>query len=173
MADKKTMMQKFESANVSAKDVVGLVDKFQGKKGKLKVAGNKKLTKTLKKACAHHAYTKNGKFKNILKSDGNRLRCAACGTYVNTKPASKEDDEKLKRDMFNFYDQLEYLMVEANAADEPITRAIVFSKVYLNKMFKTKRRIVEALAKNGKKGKKNGKKGNKSDYSTMNGWMRR
>ena len=173
MADKKTMMQKFESASVSAKDIMELVGKFRGKKGKLKVPGNKKLTKTLKRACAHHVYTKNGKTKNILANDGNRLRCTACGTYVNPKPASKEDDANLENRMFNLYDQVEYLMVEANAADEDITKAIVFSKVYLHKIFKTKRHLEESLAKGGKKGKKHGKKGHNSNPTTMNGWLRR
>ncbi len=175
MSDKKksmTILQKFDRADVTAKEVIGIVDKYHGgKHGAIKIPHDPKATKVTRRSCAHHVYTPKGKMKNTLTRDGNRLRCTACGEYVNITPNTKEQDERLKKEMFDFYDQLEYLMVEANAADEPITKAIVFSKNHLKKMFKTKKRIVASLAKGQKKKKKHGNKGNSS--STFNSWMRK
>lgn len=174
MAEKnKSIMQKFDSADITAKDAVGLVSKFRGKHNRIKVPGNKKLTKKLIKTCPHHFYGKGGKYKNSLKNEGGRLKCTACGKYVNIKPTTEEDDKKLQRDMEKFYDLTEYLMVEANAADESITKAIIFSRANLKKIFKTKARITEALAKNGKKGNKNNKGKGKHKDSTLTNWFQR
>ena len=177
MSDKKNkksgFMQRVNSADITANDAMAYVTKYRGKKGKIKVPGDKKTTKMLKRVCPHHRYNGGGKVKSTVASQGGRHRCMLCGKFIDIKPVPKNDIAEMHKTLDTVCNQLAYLSIEAKVGDENITKAAVFTKAYIGKMIKSYERLGEMLSKNGKKRKDKGNHGSKSSKSTLTSWIPR
>lgn len=144
MGKKKDKM--FKKGNIKRSESLKLISSKINKKGKLK-GSNKKETKNIRAACAHHIITKKGKIKNKLVTyNKTSAICKLCNAIVPVTLISPEEAEKAWETGRIMYDQSKYVAVKMGIKPETID-IICNGSVYWAKMKKIYSRISRIVNK--------------------------
>ena len=152
---------------------VSAISKARNKNGKIK-GKNKKETKYLKRACAHHYYNKKGKLKPAFFNDSNgKCVCTLCERSFQTKIESKDNVRNDLEKTLSLANQAVTAAVAGGLGEKAVEKIVNF-KVLLEEFPKDYSRIMKAISKedNIKKKKKNNNNGG-GGSSQYGGWSRK
>jgi hypothetical protein len=153
---------------------VNAISKAINKKGKIK-GKNKKETKFLLRACAHHRINRKGKLKPAFINNSNgKCVCELCGQSFPTKPATKAEIREMIQPVMESLNQATAVVVAGNLGDKAANRFVEL-KVALAEFPKYYSRTMKAISKadNIKKKKKNNGGDNGGGSSQYGGWSRK
>ncbi len=160
-----------ENKNGKSFKAVSAVSKSLNKKGRIK-GKNKKETKYLTRACAHHYYNRKGKLKAAFFNNSNgECICELCGRSFPTKPETKAEVKDKLTTILGLANQAVTAAVAGDLGEKAVDK-FVNLKVLLEEFPKDYSRTMKAISKedNIKKKKKNNNGGGSSQYG---GWSRK
>lgn len=152
---------------------VAAISKSLNKKGRIK-GKNKKETKYLMRACAHHYINRKGKVKPKIFNDSNgTCVCELCNRTFPTKPQTKAEVKDLISPILGLANQATFAAVSGDLGEKAVEKLVNF-KVFIEEFPRDYSRVMKAVSKEDnikKKKKKNGNGGGGS--SQYGGWSRK